>query len=179
MSSLKRFAFNGAVTALLLIAACQDRPQSPAAAWKTFSPPGGRFSILLPSDPVKQDQKNSSGYEAVNYRIVTALSSVAAMAVGYSDQPQTGAFESDPKAVLDKVRDQSIGDLNGKLVSEASIKQGQFSGRDLRISIPGGYTVRQQIFLANKRLYSLMVTAGSKGLESEEAKSFFASFKIL
>lgn len=180
MHTFKRSGFNSLVALVILMWSGCQRPEQPSTAnWKTFSPPGGRFSVLLPSDPVKQDQKNNSGYEAVSYRIVTALSNVAAMAVGYSDQPQGASFESDPNVILDKVRDQSVTDLNGKVISETAIKLGQYPGRELRVSIPGGYTVRQRIFVANRRLYSLMITAGSRGIDSKEAETFFGSFKIL
>jgi hypothetical protein len=165
--------------ALLLVEAGCSKPPAVTASWKAFSPPGGKFRILLPSEPVKQTPQTNTGFEAVTYRIVTALSSIAGMAVGYADQPRNNSFETNISKLLDKLRDQALIDLRGTLISEKQVKLGNFPGREFRASVPGGFSVRERIFLVNNRLYSLMIIAGAQGLDSVEAETFFNSFEIL
>ena len=147
--------------------------------WKPFSPPGGKFTIVMPLNPVTEAPKTSTGYEAKTYRIVSAMSNLAGMAVGYSDQPSTAGFEKDPKKILDSVRNKAVEDLRGELIREKPITLKKYQGTEFEVTVRGGYTVKQRVYLANKRLYSLMVITGSKGLDSPEAKTFFDSFQIL
>lgn len=169
-----------AVGVLLLGAGCnQSEPANALANWKIFSPPGGNFSVNMPPNPVEEIPLTKTGFEAKTFRIISAMSNLAGLAVGYSDQPGSSGFEKDPNKVLDSVRKKSIDDLKGELISEKPITLNNHTGREFLLTVKGGYTVRQRIYLANKRIYSQMVIAGSKGLESPEAKAFFNSFQIL
>jgi len=163
-----------------LAAGCGERdPKNALAYWKPFSPPDGNFSVTMPPNPIKDEPKTSTGFESKTYRIVSAMSNLAGLAVSYSDQPPNAAVLKDPNKILDAVQKQALSDLRGELISEKPIKHKNYPGREFLASVKGGFTVRQRIFLANKRMYSLMVIAGSKGLESPEAKTFFDSFQIL
>ncbi|MBI2947152.1 MAG: hypothetical protein HYY23_05865 [Verrucomicrobia bacterium] len=182
LKAIFRFTHCGvAVVSLLLLGTgCGAKtPKNALAYWKTFSPPGGNFSITMPPNPVEESPKTSTGFEAKTYRIVSAMSILAGLAVGYSDPPANAAVLKDPKKILDAVQKQALSDLRGELISEKPITHKNYPGREFLASVKGGYTVRQRIFLANKRMYSLMVIAGSKGLESPEAQTFFDSFQIL
>ncbi|MBI4658120.1 MAG: hypothetical protein HY735_04585 [Verrucomicrobia bacterium] len=179
-----RSACGGIAALSLLVLAgstgCDSRPPANALAfWKPFSPPGGNFSVTMPPNPIVETPKTSTGFEAKTYRIVSAMSNLAGLAVSYSDQPPTASFQKDAKKVLDSVKKQAVSDLRGELISEKAISHKGYPGIEFQASVKGGFTVRQRIFLANRRLYSLMVIAGSRGLESPEAKTFFDSFQIL
>lgn len=171
----------GAVLAILVlgIGCGGSEPKNTLAHWKTFSPPGGNFSVMMPADPVEEKPTTNTGYEAKTYRIISAMSNLAGLAVGYSDQRSDKAFEKDPNKVLEAVLKQAVSDLRGELISEKPIKLNIYPGREFMTSFKGGLTVRQRIYLVNKRIYSLMVIAGSKGLNSPEATTFFDSFRVL
>ena len=171
----------GAVVSILLsgIGCDGTAPKNALATWKTFSPPGGNFSVMMPPNPVEDVPKTKTAYEAKTYHIVSAMSNLAGLAVGYSDQPSDKAFEKDPKKVLDAVLKQAVSDQRGELISEKPITIKNYPGREFAASVKGGLTVRQRIYLVNKRIYSLMIITGSKGLDSPEARTFFDSFQIL
>lgn len=182
MTAFGRASFISVALGLVMLWSGCSKKEPTALNWKLFSPAGGNFKVLLPSEPVRQDSKTNKqevGFESVTYRIVTAMSNIAGMAVGYADQPRDANVETDPAKILDKIRDKSVLDLRGSLMSEKPIKLGNYSGRELRISVAAGFTVRERIYLANNRLYSLMVIAGASGIESREAETFFNSFQIL
>ena len=143
-----------------------------------FSPPGSGFSVLMPSKPAEQEPKGDDEFQAKTYKIVAALGHVAAMAVSYADRPNRPGMETDPAKILKAVANQAVENQRGKLLEEKSISIRNHPGLEITIEIQGGFSVRQRIFLVNKRLISMMVTAGSTGLTSEEAEKFFGSFRL-
>lgn len=149
------------------------------AEWKPFSPPGGKFTVLMPGTPVEEVPKTNTGLEPKKYRIVTAMSNISSMAIAYADQPPQAGGPIDPKKLLDSLRDQAVSDLRGQLIHEQAVSvQGGYPGREWRMSVPGGFTALQRTYLVNRRLYSLIVIAGSKGLNSPEAARFLNSFQV-
>jgi hypothetical protein len=170
--SVLRFA----LPALLLISGCNKAPGPALAGWKPFSP-DGKFTVLMPGTPVEQPPVTNSEFEAKKFSIRTAMSHVSGLAIAYADQPNR-PVQTDPSKVLDALREQAKTDLRGQLLSEKAITLQGYPGRELRLAIPDGYEALQRIYLVDKRLYSLIVIAGSKGLDSPEAKKFLDSFQV-
>ena len=182
MSGIVRSACTGAAALSILLSGVGCNEPSPANAlsnWKPFSPPGGNFVVTMPPNPVEEKPQNITGYEETKYRIVSAMSNLAGLAIGYSDQPNTGVFQKEPNKILDAVMKTAIESRAGELISQTPIKLKKYPGREFTFSVKGGFTERHRIYVANKRLYSLMVITGSKGLNSPEATTFFDSFDIL
>ena len=182
MNGIVRSACTGAAALSILLsgAGCNDPSLANALSnWKPFSPKGGNFVVTMPPNPVEEKPKNITGYEETKYRIVSAMSNVAGLAIGYSDQPQTGVFQKDPNKILDAVMKTAVESRAGELISQKPIKLKSYPGREFTFSVKGGLTERHRVYVANKRLYSLMVITGSKGLDSPEAKTFFDSFDIV
>ena len=150
----------------------------PVSEWKQFSPAGGGFSVLLPSDPTLEVQKAADGSEPKVYRLYPFLSNVRGMAVGFADQPKGAAGQRPATKILDESRDVSVVDLKGKLVSETPITLQGYPGRELTVSVPNNYMVRMRIYVVGQRKYSLMIVALAKNIDSPEARKFFESFQI-
>ena len=165
-----------AVLLAMLTGCSNDNSGFNLSNWIRFSPPNAGFSVLLPSQPV--EDKPSEGSASKKYRIITAMSEIAALAISYADQPNNAGFETDPMKILNAVANQAVEEQRGELLQKTNLKIQNYPGIGLRILIKGGFFVRQQIFLVNRRLISLMVTAGSKGLDSAEAEKFFGSFRL-
>jgi hypothetical protein len=164
------------LAALFLMAGCNKPPAPALAGWKPFSP-DGKFTVLMPGVPVEQPPVTNSEFEAKKFSIRTAMSHVSGLAIAYADQPNR-PVQSDPNKIMDALREQAKVDLRGQLLSEKPITLQGYPGRELRLSIPDGYEALQRIYLVDKRLYSLIVIAGSKGLDSPEAKKFLDSFQV-
>ena len=164
---------------LFLAAVCAGCDQGPRTTdWIRFSPPGGGFSVLMPTKPLEAEPKGDEEFQAKTFRIVTAMSDVAAMAVSYADQPNRSGMETDPTKILKAVADLAVTNQRGKLLTEKKISIQNHPGLEITMEIGGGYSIRQRIYLVNKRLISVMVTAGSKGLISKEANKLFESFRL-
>ncbi len=170
-----RLVVCGIFSVLALTAGCAK----PVDHWRAFSPPGGRFSILLPGPAVEQIPKTTTGFEAKKYTIVSAMSNFSGLSVAYADQPDRSGFQADTNKIFDALREQARVDLRGQLLGEKQITLQGYPGRELRFLIADGHTVLQRIYLVNKRLYSLLIIAGSKGIDSPDAERFMNSFKVL
>ena len=182
MSGIIRSACSGAAALSISIwgVGCNEPSLANALAnWKPFSPPGGNFVVTMPPNPVEEKPKQVTGYEETKYRIVSAMSNLAGLAIGYSDQPSAGVFQKDPNKILDAVMKAAVESRAGELISQKPIKLKSYPGREFTFSVKGGFTERHRIYVANKRLYSLMIITGSKGLDSPEATTFFDSFDIV
>lgn len=147
--------------------------------WIEFSPPGGGFSVLMPSQPQESSAPTASGEKARTYQIVTALNNIRAMAVSYASQPPSSSPVVLSDKVLNAARDNALSNLSGKLLEESSIKLGSFPGKEFRMRLPKGNVVTQRIYLANNRQYSLMVITLPQNVNVPEVSKFLDSFKIL
>jgi hypothetical protein len=164
---------------LTMLAACGSKNEGfNLNNWIRFSPANSGFSVLLPSQPIEDKPTDGSATPSKKFRIITAMSEIAALAISYADQPNNAGFETDPMKILNAVANQAVEEQRGELLEKTNLKIQNYPGVGLTMRIKGGFYVRQQVFLVNRRLISLMVTAGSKGLDSVEAEKFFGSFRL-
>ena len=169
--------------AISLFPAC-SKPKGPT--WQSFQPPGGRFAVELPGDPIADPPETTRTEVVIKWHIVSTLSGISGLSIGYSDGPSRSAETNQPAVLLAKVRDQSISDLNGEHLKQKdkpiSLKAPQgadLPGMEFQVSIKSGFVVRERIYLVGTRIYALMVVAGSPGVSSADAERFFNSFRIL
>ena len=69
--------------------------------------------------------------------------------------------------------------LKGKLLSEKNIKLGDTPGRETQIEVAGGKKLfRARVYLADQRMYQVVVFGTKKAATSKEADRFLDSFKL-
>ena len=82
--------------------------------------------------------------------------------------------------ILDGVSVGILSQSSGTLVSSVDIQFGDYDGRQLVITSPGGESVLTvQIYLVGNRIYQLSVVAKVGADVSEETTMYFESFTLL
>jgi hypothetical protein len=158
-------------------------------AWKPLQSTQGGFVISFPGKPGFQAQTVQGLANPVVNNIHGLDIGVAFFAATYTEMPVPIA-EGDKELIngaLDAGRDNAVKGARGQIISEKSINlNGHHMGRDLVYSIDGGALVRTKSYLANNRLYQLMVisedyrksTAEDQKFYQGIINRFFDSFKL-
>ena len=191
------------VNVFLLVAllACSVIAQDPPPAareyspntWKEFTSKEGRFSVLFPGTPTKNDRNLDTPAGPVPTHGFLVQSDVSVYYLSYSEFPNVGRLTpQDQKEMLDSSRNDVIND-GAKLISEADVTVGGTPGREL-LAEKDGMILRARIAYINGRLFNLIIgvqanTAFTKGKPSANvadrtelfeqiSAKFFDSFKL-
>ena len=160
--------------------------ESNPKSWKEFFSPEGYFSVLLPGTPVQQIQRVDSPAgprDSVAYTLQTEAHSYF---LAFVDFPEVPDDAGGVRKILDGGRDGAIATINGKLISEADLSLKGIPGR--AITVEGANEVlKARIYLAELRLYLVMIVAGknqtpsaeTSSLDSTTVEKFLGSFKLI
>lgn len=166
-------------------------PPTPAieytpSMWKEYSSQRGQFSVMFPGTLV-EDVDNSSG--VLTGRKYT-LTTTAAYVVSYMDLPADFPLNPETDATLrkqlfDKMRDEPLLSLKGKILTETEVTLDSHPGRMLKVALPDATVMRQKCYVAGKRIYTLLVmtpnelqAADGGRFDESRATRFLDSFKI-
>jgi hypothetical protein len=198
MQSIRRIINIFALVALLACGVVAQDP-SPAAreysrnTWKEFTSKEGRFSVLFPGTPTKNDRNLDTPAGPVATHGFMVQSDVSAYYLSYSEFPKASVLTpQDQREMLDSSRNHVITD-GAKLISEADISVAGTLGREL-LAEKNGMILRARFAYVNGRLYNLIIgvqanTAFTTGKPSANAADrtelfeeistkFFNSFKL-
>lgn len=89
-----------------------------SAPWKKFSPPAGKFSILMPSEPTPEVRDVDTAVGTLKLYLFAASTSSGYFLASYGDYPSAPADSNEAESVLDGVRDGIVNGSNSELVSE-------------------------------------------------------------
>ena len=149
------------------------------AEWIKFTPPEGRFAVLLPREP--KVEKTNATETITNYRY-SALESGYGFICEYFDALSTG---EDVQKFLDTTRDGIVSGAGATLVGEEKITLNSYAGRELQLAFTPKdgveLTARTRIYLVGRRLYSLTflhVKSMDALRASNLGKKFFSSFEL-
>jgi hypothetical protein len=156
----------------------EETPQ----AWKEFAPPEGRFSILMPGNPVPD---TSSGNEGVHDFSLTT--SMAIYGAGYADWPKSEKDGAEyTKHVLDSTTQEMISVANTTLVSQTDILLKGHPGRELRLRLPEDGIYVDRMYIVGERLYQLSIAIQGyyarpekKGFYDWTIAKYFESFTLI
>ena len=147
------------------------------AEFKEFSPPGSGFKVQMPGTP--KDQSTTAA--GMQMKAFTTEERNGAYFVSYADLPIPANESPDQiQSRLDGSREGALHNMGGKLTSESKIQlSGKYPGRDIRAEVPGKQMyARVQVFLAERRLYSLIALGTQSWVNSAESNKFFDSFAL-
>ena len=148
-------------------------------AWQEFSSPDGKFSVLMPKTPERNNllTPTSKGLlETVSFNARDARGN--AFSVSYTDV-KMGDKPAPLDKLFDKTRDALVQSFEGRLlVKESSASLDGHEGRTITIKKAEDEFVTYQFFLINQRFYQL--TVETKGLQEDarDSESFLNSFKL-
>jgi hypothetical protein len=158
---------------LMVMAASVTYGLQRGAQWKRFSSTEGRFSVLLPGNPVAEVDDNEPGVT----RSFTADTDWATYFVGYTVYKKA---LPDPGQALDGARDALIRRTKSHLLNESEISINGHPGRELNIVTPGGVARdATRLYVVGNRLYMVrvIVTPANRDVSRDKEK-FFLSFRL-
>jgi len=168
--------------ALLLVVLSSFAPAS-AQKWVEYKPQGAGFRLEFPQAPtiVRYDSKTGSGVrpmELANFESRREGVSLTFMTT-LPERP-AGFTDGDPQAVLDRVRDDTVSWMNGRLREEKRITiDGQPARRSV-IDIPEDKKVCVLLqVLRGDQLYKAIAVVSAGQENGAETQRFIDSFKLL
>lgn len=163
----------------LLVSACSFlNAQEPT--WKEFRSNEGGFSVLMPGEPTpnKVSVNTASGVEEA-YMFSLNEGEVNEYIIAYSKYPKTASKKVSVDTLFDDLRNGILRAQQGKLRSEAAISLGGYSGKEIAVERPDGVITTSRFYVVDDRFYQLSMKAKTNERESEAAKRFLDSFKLL
>lgn len=154
-------------TAFLVEAFAQSPP------WTKFSSPEGRFSVLMPANPLREEQSKDMRGVKVVMRFFTAGSEKGLFIVAYADY-QMGVARQE----LDANRDSFLRGMKATLISESDIKLQENPGREIRAE-RDRLSIRSRIYLVGNRYYQAVAITPATFPGNLEADKFLTSFELL
>jgi hypothetical protein len=143
------------------------------AGLKEFVSPEGKFRVMMPGTPVRQQQRLGP----MTIAMYSLQNSNGAYMVGYVDVP-IPANEPDWQLQkrLDGARMGALGNIGGGLIKENRVfLQGRDPGREIEANIPGKGLIRARFFIAGQRMYQILVIGNPQFVHSADATRFLES----
>jgi hypothetical protein len=148
--------------------------QSPSQAggWKNFRSPEGRFTVMLPQEPVKTSEKDADGDVTYTYKVESGENVYAVSHVDIANLKQLD--QSDVQKILQTMPAEIVKAMDSKLVRNRSIALRRNPGQefDFLMTVEGKQFEGQgRIYAIGTRVYTLLYV-GDPTLQSRFINSF-------
>jgi hypothetical protein len=148
--------------------------QSPiqAGGWKNFRSPDGRFTIMLPQEPVKSSEKDADGDVTYTYKVEQGENVYAVSHVDIANLKQLA--QSDVQKILQTMPAEIVKAMDSKLVRNKPITLHTNPGQefDFVMTVEGKQFEGQgRIYAIGTRVYTLLYV-GNPTLRSRFINSF-------
>ncbi|MBC1236547.1 hypothetical protein [Nostoc sp. 2RC] len=152
--------------------------------WKLFTPPDGRFTILMPGNPNRETQYQKTYMGEINLEIFVAQppKQQVAYIVTYNDFPYSYGEMSDPQAVLNDARDMALKTTQSNLISQRNIRSSNnHPGKEIEYINSGGKITKSRMYVAEGRLYQVMAITTKKQQKTlaKTITGYLNSFQIV
>jgi len=151
--------------------------------WKSFSPPNGGFSILMPSMPTESRLMQDTAMGKIFVSSFRLHMKNMAYIVSYNDYPEVYVGRSNINVFFAGVRDGSVGNINGRVLTQHNISISGYPGleyvAEFMFKRHGDSTIKTRIYLVNNRLYQVSVIGMRGELSVAQQNKFLNSFKLL
>jgi hypothetical protein len=153
-----------------------------SAEWVKFSPPEGRFTILLPELPQSVAQKGAEANgQEIPEHVYFALGKDIKDSIFMVMYAEGSAPPVDQQQALDNAIDGMLKEGQGTLLHKENISLDSYLGREIEFSDDSNIT-QARVYGVERRLYMLLYIRpkGSDAvLASKDAAKFFSSFKLI
>jgi hypothetical protein len=152
--------------------------------WKLFTPPDGRFTILMPGNPNRETQYQKTYMGEINLEIFVAQppKQQVAYVVTYNDFPYSYGEMSDPQTVLNNARDMALKTTKSNLISQRNIRSSNnHPGKEIEYINSGGKITKSRMYVAQGRLYQVMAITTKKQQKTlaKTITGYLNSFQIV
>lgn len=162
------------VVAVLVLAGCASVNVESVG---TFSPPGGRFSVIVPGGTMDAGTLSTGGVfagaPARTYSTVGA--SGIRFAIVYADADPSYLAGTSLDAALSSAEQANLETIGGSQQSERSLTITGNPGREQRITVGSVAYVLRLVYVGN-RLYSISVEGSAGQVDEADAVQFMNSF---
>jgi hypothetical protein len=152
-----------------------EKSEKAEVKWEKFTPKGAKAQVSFPGKAT--ETPTSSG----GYLLLAGPDAKGIYQMSYSNLG--AAVNLDDKAavkkVLDGARDGGVKSLKGKLLTEKDITLGKYPGRAFEMKSETYGLYRTRVYLSKTKLYQVTVFGTKEFVDSDEAKKFLDSLKIL
>jgi len=153
-------------------------PPDTAGGLQPYTSTDGRFSVLFPGSPKRNDQQVAlSASDSITIHQFEFDDNNLSYLVMYNDYPAKYVI-AEPQPILESIRDRSIESLKATLTNDGPVDLNGVPGRAFEFTNKDGSTYVVHDFLNGQRLYQVMVTVGP-GESTTQAEDFLKSFRIL
>ena len=149
--------------------------------WKPFSSQEGRFKVLLPGTPTQEKKNTKTKYGTFPTTIFSVVrEEEAGYLVSYLDFPQNiNLTARNRDQYLSAIATGFAQGAGGRLVSQQNIRLGNLSGKEVRLQFEQGVIGKGRLFLANKRLYTVIVITDKEKNLTKSIQGYLNSFQLL
>lgn len=153
-------------------------------AWKVFTAPDGRFSVLMPGMPkmLTQTQKTYMGEVNLQVFIAQPPQQEVAYIVTYNDFPYNYAQMANPQTILKNAQDMALKTTRSNLVSQRDIRSSNgHLGREIVYINSIGKITKNRLYFAEGRLYQVMAITSryQQRFLSQTITGYLNSFNIV
>jgi hypothetical protein len=157
-----------------------ENPEPPA--WKTFSPPDGRFRVLIPEIPSRMAlPANPTTPDLRSIKYSTPLEKLPIFGVVEHSLPSTNPALEFERAYQGE-RDILLRVTNGKIVKEEEIRLGELRGKEFHIQCEDGSFSMTRLFHARgegrKWIWQLQVAGMDRGQLAIQGQRFLDSLEL-
>jgi TonB family protein len=150
--------------------------QSGSPQWKEYTSLEGKFTVLLPGEPLTAQYVSEESLTKITYVKFLKRPGVA-YDIAYYDTSHLVTEPEKIKDLLDSTRDKIIARHSLKVINESEKTWKEYPGRSLRMETNDGKTFLLRIHLIKQRVYYLSAVSYLDKNEPIDAEKFFESFK--
>jgi uncharacterized membrane protein YhaH (DUF805 family) len=152
------------------------RADAPAAPATPFTVPDGSFSVMLPGAPqevkLPPGMVNQQEIAMHQYHLTAGGFAYMVQSVNYFDRMPENRFDA-----MDGMQELVVG-KDGTLVEASPFLLKGTTGRQVKVSLPGGRVRAARFVVADSKLSMIMVTAPDAVKAGPAIDAFLASFKL-
>ncbi|MCG6136035.1 MAG: hypothetical protein MET45_15495 [Nostoc sp. LLA-1] len=133
--------------------------------WKSFTPPDGRFTVLMPGQPERNSETQKTYMGEINLEMFVAQppKQEVAYVVVYNDFPYSYGQMTNPQTILNNAKDMALKTTKSNLISQRDIRSSNgHPGKEIVYVNTGGKITRNRMYVAEGRLYQVMAITSRK-----------------
>jgi hypothetical protein len=166
-----------ALVALFLFPGIACKPEH-SYDWRVVYSADGKSKISFPGNPILEETptKSITGGSFTLHSLKIKPVESAAYGCSWWEDPSLNSLSVEER--LNKARDNGVGGVGGRLISETRISVQGYPARDIRAIARGNAAFDSRVILVGSRLYTLMVIDVSGNHDTKNVERFFNSFTL-
>ena len=146
--------------------------------WQKFISGVGKFSVLMPSNPVYSKKSDHSPVGTIGENIYTYKGKTLLLTAEYSDLPSVAVIFGGHNKIYNDAEKSFLKDVRGKEISYKELKMDAYNGREFVYKSPKRQG-KVHFFLIGKRFYVLQASTTKILGDIEAIDKYLKSFQTI